>query len=277
MDASPETTQRTGSPRFKNPPVVETALGIQFAELADFKTSHFGLFYEHIRDRYPIVKDQPRLDPIIETFPKAPRIPQFKVRTTPRPERVWYENSEEGSRLVQLQPDRFGFNWRKPSPDDAPYPSYLKNSRLCLDEFARFLDMCKAEGFQVQPDVCEVVYVNQIWPQAGESLVELFATVFSGISWQASDDWLPAPELVTLNRVFEIGQQQGRLYAEAGMATQKDGGDCIALKVTGRVLHQSGDPAGVEQSLKLAHDWVVNGFVSLTNATIRKERWGQTA
>ncbi len=275
MDASPETTKRTGSPRFENPPVVETALGIQFAELSDFRTSHFGLFYERIRDRYPIVKDQPRLDPIIETFPKAPRTPRFTIGTTPPPQRVWYEN-EEGSRLVQLQPDRFGFNWRKPSKE-ATYPSYTENSRLCLDEFRHLLEFCDEEGLQVRPDTCEVVYVNQIWPNPGESLIELFANVFSGIRWQTGDDWLPAPDLVMLNRVFEIGQQQGRLYAEAGMATQKERGDCIALKMIGRVLHTSRDPAGVEQSLKLAHDWVVNGFVSLTNATIRKERWGQTA
>lgn len=274
MGSSPDAAQTRSGPKFDSPPVVETALGIQFVELPGFNTTHFGLFHEEIRDRYAVAVDQPRLNPIIETFPKTARTPHFNIRTAPRPERVWFKDSLDGSRLVQLQPDRFGFNWRK-ADEEAQYPSYSVNSQLCLDEFRVFTAFCERHGWEVQPDLCEVVYVNHIRPIEGESVIDLFATVFSGISWRTSDDWLPSPEVVTLNRVFEIPEQRGRLYAEAGLAIDKDNVSFINLRMIGRALHTSGIPSDIEDTLQLAHDWVVNGFVSLTDASVRRERWGQ--
>ena len=274
MGSSPDAAQTRSGPKFDNPPVVETALGIQFVELPGFNTTHFGLFHEEICDRYAVAVDQPRLDRIIETFPKAVRTPHFKLRTAPRPERVWFKDSPDGSRLVQLQPDRFGFNWRKPD-EETQYPSYSVNSQLCLAEFRVFTEFCERQGWPVKPDLCEVVYVNQIWPVQGESVIDLFANIFTGIGWGTSDDWLPSPEVVTLNRVFEIPEQRGRLYAEAGLAIDKDEGPFINLRMLGRALHTSGNPSDIEDTLRLAHDWVVNGFVSLTDRTTRQERWGQ--
>ena len=274
MGSSPDAAQTRSGPKFDNPPVVETALGIQFVELPGFNTTHFGLFHEEICDRYAVAVDQPRLDRIIETFPKAVRTPHFKLRTAPRPERVWFKDSPDGSRLVQLQPDRFGFNWRK-ADEESQYPSYSLNSQLCVDEFRVFTAFCERQGWPVKPDLCEVVYVNQIRPRKGESVIDLFATVFTGIGWGTSDNWLPSPEVVTLNRVFEIPEQRGRLYAEAGLAIDKDEGPFINLRMLGRALHTSGNPSDIEDTLRLAHDWVVNGFVSLTDRTIRQERWGQ--
>jgi len=79
---------------------------------------------------------------------------------------------------------------------------------------------------------------------------------------------------VALNRVFVIGENQGRLYAEASIGSTKDKGDIIVLKMVGRVICKDG--LNVADSLRLAHDWVVKGFECLTDATVRKERWGQT-
>lgn len=276
MSQSKGAVQSSSSPKFENPPVVETALGIQFHELTEFNSSHFGHFHQLICDRYPIAEDQPRLAPIVETFPKMDRLPQFSVTSAPKPERVWFKNPKDQSCLVQLQPDRFGFNWRKGSEEE-PYPSYTKNSQLFLDEFQTFITFCKQHGWDVQPNLCEVVYVNQIVPIEGESVIDLFASIFPGINWETSDNWLPDsnPEIATLNRVYEIPDQRGRLYVETGIAKDKERGDFLNLRVIGRTLHPSNDPSDIQNTLKLAHDWVVNGFVSLTDDSVRHNRWGQ--
>ncbi len=84
---------------------------------------------------------------------------------------------------------------------------------------------------------------------------------------------LGEPEAVTLNRLFRINGDRGRLYAEASIAKHRERGDFVLLKMTGRVLH--GESANVQETLRLAHDWVVNGFVELTGPEIREQRWGQ--
>lgn len=275
MQASPAPKQASTGPSFSNPPVVESVLGIQFGELKGFNTTHFGLFYQEITDRYPVVEIQPRLEPIIESFPVRVMVPRFKLATTPRTERVLFKDAEDASELVQIQPDRFGFNWRKPGEKEALYPRYPENSRRCLEEFRRFVEFCNDRGLgEPKPNLCEVVYVNHIWPEPELSVVDLFARVFSGLAW-CDGEVVGTPELATFNRVFRMQDDRGRLYAEASMAHHKERGDFILLKMTGRALHT--EKQSVEESLGVAHDWVVRGFVDLTDPAIRTKQWGQTS
>lgn len=271
---NPSTAQplSTGGPSFRTPPVVETALGVQFSELLGFKSVHFGQYYERIKDRFPLIQDQPRLDPIVETFPFRHRPPSFRIAgPSGGPDRTWYLDQDEVC-LVQVQPDRFGFNWR--SSGESQYPRFAENGPKCLDEFREFCDFCSENNLgPVSPNLCEVVYVNQIRPLDGESAIACFAAVFSGIDWRHSDDWLPAPETASLNSTYSIDGDRGRLYAEASIAQERNGNEYVLLKMTARVINRPEDD--VEKSLALAHDWVVNGFVSLTDRTARSQRWNQ--
>jgi hypothetical protein len=127
---------------------------------------------------------------------------------------------------------------------------------------------------EMKPNLCEVTYVNHIYPAEGETPAECFAAVFKGISWESADDWLPQPpEIASLNRTFRIGDEQGRLYAEASIANDKESREIIHLKITARVIHNDGDELG--ENLDLAHEWVVKSFVSLTESQARYERWRQ--
>jgi hypothetical protein len=96
--------------------------------------------------------------------------------------------------------------------------------------------------------------------------------VFSGLD-RNYGGLLGRPELATFNRVFPIRDDRGRLYAEASVARHKERGDFVLLRMVGRTLHS--ESSSVEETLGLAHDYVVQGFVELTEQTIREERWGQ--
>ncbi len=281
MNLSHETPNAVAPPRFAQPPVVETALGIQFDELGSMTASHLGLYFNQVRSRYPIAKDQPRLASITELFPARPVMPDLKFQlVNSKPvERVWFmsngEGDDPGDKLIQIQPDRFGFNWRKPGEDSA-YPSYSRNGRECLEEFGRFAEFCRQENLGVlKPNLCEVVYVNHIVPPDGCSAIDDFGIVFPGVSWESGTGWLPTPERASLNRVYVIGENQGRLYAEASIGTVRGQGDIIVLKMVGRVI--CNDSVRVAEGLQLAHDWVVKGFECLTAPAVRRERWGQSA
>jgi uncharacterized protein (TIGR04255 family) len=261
-------------PSFRDPPVVETALSIQFDELPSFRSVHIGMYHATIKDRYPVVEDKPRLDRITESFPPAPRMQALRIGPFDgRPGRVWFRDAADGCTLLQLQPDRFAFNWCRKEGQE--YPRHSSNQPRLLEEFERFRQFCRgSELGEVRPNLCEVTYVNHIEPANEESLTECFANVFTGIEWKSSDGWLPQPpESVSLNRVFEIGEQQGRLYAEAAIANDKVRGDFVLLKITARVIHREGDD--LRANLNLAHDWVVKSFVSLTDPDIRQRRWRQ--
>ena len=268
-----------GTPKFDNPPVVETVLGVQFPELPDFRCTHFGLYWDRIKERYAKPVDKGRLKPAAEAFPRKLVLlePPVRLMHGGTPERVWYI-AEDDARLIQLQPDRFIFNWREMEPG-TKYPSYETNSAIFLDEFSEFRRFCRESGLkEPSPNLCEVTYINHIFPEGGELAIELFGRVFQGLCWKLADDSLPRlPESATFNRAYVIPDDVGRLYAQANIAYHnKTQQELIRLEVTARVNHPSQDPEGIGSSLQLAHDWVVNGFVSMTNPEIQRERWKRT-
>ena len=261
-------------PSFRNPPVVETALSVQFDELRSFRTTHFGMYYATVKDRFPVADDKPRIEPVVESFPQMPRMPAFRIEpAVGRAGRVWFRDAVDGCMMLQLQPDRFVFNWCH--KDGQKYTRYASNQPKLFDEFDRFCDFAaRHELGEVKPNLCEVTYVNHIHPIGNETPTDCFAAIFTGIRWESSDGWLrQLPDVVTLNRVFTIDKKKGRLYAEAGIATDKAAGDFVLLKITARVIHKDGDD--LQENMDLAHLWVVKSFTSLMEEHVRHERWGQ--
>ena len=100
-------------PKFKNPPVIETIIGIEFARLEKFGVPHFGLYWEAIRADFPEFELKQQLDSQIERFEPLqfqPTIPPLQFIEKPEI-RCWFVSRER--RLIQLQQDRFIYNWRK--------------------------------------------------------------------------------------------------------------------------------------------------------------------
>jgi len=259
-------------PTFNKPPVVETVLAIQFEELTGFRSVHFGSYFEMVRTRFPHAEDHPRLPPIVELFPGRAPLPSFELSSLTQPQRLWCRDDEQG-RLIQLQPDRLALNWRR-APGSSCYPGFAETSTQFLSELSELNGLVHQVGLgSIRETVCEVTYVNEI-PLSGQSIAERFRSVFSGIDCQHSDDWLPQPELISLHRTFVIGEQRGRLYAEANVKFKpRTNEPVIFLAMTARVIRSA--EASTAEDLRLAHDWVVNGFVSLTNPTVRYEEWEQ--
>lgn len=269
------------TPKYSNPPVVETVMGVQFPEIEGFRAAHFGLYWKTIADRYPKASDKPRLDPAREVFHRYPINPtprlQFMQRS--QPDRVWF-TSESESKLVQLQPDRFHFNWRRGS-EDKPYPSYDKNSDVFFSEFESFRQFCEsqAEITAPNPEVCEVTYVNHIKPVEGETVMELAGRVFNGLRWELGTGFLAIPERFNFNRSFVINHQEkpvGRLHAESSIGLKRQDSELrefVVLNLTGRVMVDAASGLELTKAMQLAHDWVVCGFADLTDKQIQYNRW----
>jgi uncharacterized protein (TIGR04255 family) len=273
-------TSMTNILKYEHPPVFETVIGVHFPELAGFRPRHLYLYWETRKEQYPTIEERPRIREVVEAFPRRPtlREPKLSVSEGPPAERVWCITQPEDE-LIQIQPDWFLFNWRE--RPGSKYASFAENSQKFLEEFKQFREFCRGHALEdPKPRLCEVSYINHIDPEGGESTIELFGKVLTGLCWKTADGWLPHPEAATFNRVFVVGEQEGRLYAEAAIATRgsgKDARDFVLLKLTARVNHKSQDPDQIMSPLQVAHDWAVKGFGSLTDVEIQQKRWGRKA
>ena len=97
-------------PDFRNPPLVETVLSLQFQPLRGFKSVHVGLLWHQFRDTFPLIEEHPPLDVFHETF-GVPPPGQVEVTIEEKPPlpRVWFLDESE-TKLIQIQADRFIHN-----------------------------------------------------------------------------------------------------------------------------------------------------------------------
>ncbi len=252
----------TSKIRLANPPVVETALQIQFSDLPHWGTIHHGLYYPCIRDRFPNFRHLQELPPVVETFPPRAKRLQFQLTMQQDSGCAQFE-SESADKLIRVQRNRFAYHWLSKTPDERTghYPSYEANLDACLAEYEVFSSFCSEQSFgDLTPVLCEVMYLNHVKPLCGESLVQMVESIFG----TSIGDF----ELFTLNRTFVMGES-GRLYAELNTAID-DENPFVTFQLTSRINHVTG---AVRQSLDAAHDWLIDVFCNLTNLQARKDRW----
>jgi uncharacterized protein (TIGR04255 family) len=117
-------------PKFSNPPLIERAISVVFEPLTTFSIGDYGLFWAEVMDEFPTSE---AMDPVaveLEQFegfrPLQMGIQLVSAGVLPR---AAFRNADTGE-LVQLQSDRFGYNWIK-TGDDHQYP----HSEATLDRF----------------------------------------------------------------------------------------------------------------------------------------------
>ncbi len=270
--ATSHQVETMSGPSFENPPAVERVLSVQFRELGGFDLVHYGMWFEQIRDIFPLSTRQTRLPQIVERFPAAPSQPnRLEFEIGPSLSRCVFSSTDPSTRLMQLQPDRFAMNWRRDLGDE--YRPFSDTSQRFEDSFRQFEQFCaNVELSEPIVELCEVTYVNRILVPDDENPSDFFAQVFGEGTLGLSASWLGPLSALSLNRRFDFAEEHGRLYAEAA-SVEDSNGHAFLLKMVGRTVVRDGDQW--LDRLQLAHDWVVNGFVAITGESVRKNIWGQ--
>jgi uncharacterized protein (TIGR04255 family) len=278
--------QRSATPHFENPPVVETVLGVQFAPLKEMRVTHYGLLLVRLREAFPApgerltkISEQAPLDPVIEGFGAVRgRVPtvQWSIGPALAFPRCWYA-SEDDRYVVQVQPDRFIFNWRQQREPSGAYPRYQRVLAGFLKVFECFQRFAASESLgALQPNQCEVTYVNHVDLLNGRNVAETLDSLLVGWKLATSDGWLAGAERGGFVASYVIPERRGRLHVSAQPATRLDDErEIIRLELTARGAPSPQDIDGVRQWLDLGHEWVVRGFTSLTTPEMHK-KWGRT-
>lgn len=270
-------------PEFERPPVIEVVLSVQFERLEALRSPQLGYVWQAFRDRFPNTEEHPPIEPAFEQFgPKAGVRAGglFELHSSFPSPRVWFLNAAS-TELVQIQSDRFIRNWRKQENSDQ-YPRYTFLRGEFAKDLERFQNLVKREGWgQIEPNQCEVTYVNVIpagsgWKAPGElgRVCTLFTPAYS-------DEGLGLPDEAAINARYLISgegdEALGRLHiAIAPVVRTTDGSSAFRLSLTAR-----GRPAGegtdaVLQFLDRGHEAIVRGFASVTTAEMHA-LWGKIA
>lgn len=258
-------------PKFKNPPVIETVLGIQFDPLPNFSNAHLGAFWQSIGvEEWPAINDAPAIAPQFERFGEESRVPVggFMLKLTPDLNSRLQIHNSDNTRMIQVQNERLHYNWVGYSGH--PYPNF-NNVKPEFDKiwkaFREFIIKRKLGDLRLNQ--WEVTYVNHI-PR--------------GSLWNEPRDWVEIfPTLTPLpsqtSRVelesligewhYTIKQRLGRLHINIahGMQQKPTEREIIVLNLTARgpLPSNDGTVATYEDGFRVGHESIVISFKELTS------------
>ena len=241
---------------FSNPPISEVVCGVEFNAPA-FSSVHFGQYWQIIHERYPQYFDLPPLG----DFAIISGLPSLR--------RVWFKSTEI-NQLIQLQSDRFLYNWRREDIRE-PYPRFEKIYQNFINEWDIFKEWWSGNtSSPIFPARYELTYLNQLDNYFGWNSTEDNYKIFTfkGRRW---DGFLSAPNVHVSNLQFIIPENLGVLFVNTNQGIKAiDQTPITTFELTIRSIDSSLD---INTWFAKSHKFVVRAFLDLTKESIHKE-WG---
>jgi uncharacterized protein (TIGR04255 family) len=247
-------------PSFRDPPINEVVLGIQFSA-PQLGAIHIGKLYDRLARDYPQIQQVPALPPSFESFAPAPAGMTIPIVMMPQmAPRQWFI-SDNDERLIQFQMDRLLANWRR-REGGGPYPRYSAVRAAFVGALNAFDDlMNKDVGAPFATNQCEVSYINHIplpgpdgWGHPGR---------WTRL-WRDEEPSSEGVQFVTRNLLRD---SSGQPFAR--MTTELQGGQIgetpiLTLNLTVRGRPLSADREGVLDFLDTARASIVRRFAAIT-------------
>lgn len=250
---------------FDHPPVVEVVCGVVF-EPVPLSAAHLGVLWMQYGEEFPKTADKSPIPSRAGVDGEA----KFTLPIGGIP-RVWFV-SEDERRIVQVQRDRFHFNWRKREPDDQypRYPAVYTEFKRHHATFDRFLE--EGGDTPTRALVYELSYVNRIPHDAVWAGLGNLGRVLPDVAWRAREDrYLPAPDSIQMELSFPMAEEGGRIWVALRSVRRKDTGEPeLALDLTAR---GAAGTRSTDDWFRDAHEWIVQGFADLTGREIQDKVW----
>lgn len=267
---------------FEHPPVNEVAFSVQLDGAEFDEVRVLADYWPQIRDDFPGHQKQPPLIPVVEQFAPPDRpVPPINIDllTGAPPVRYWF-TSRDGSRLVQVQADRFIYNWRQ-APGADTYPRFDTLAPEFEKQFTCFLEAVTTDSVAPSPTWCELTYINHVdAPGATAGVHGPLSRIFNALNTEVTSPTLPPIEDSQLQQRFRILDQEdgqtpiGRFYITAVPAFRAmDKAPIYVITLMARARPSATSTGSVLAFFNRARELIVMGFKESTRPEMH-EVWG---
>ena len=254
------------SESFLNPPLIEVVCGVQF-EAPSFSSIHFGLYANHVCRRFKYIA--PERSPLSTSD-------SFGISELPPLRRVWYESIED-SGLIQLQSNRFLYNWRR--KDQEEYPRFTRIFPAFEKEWEVFREWYSGEaGELLIPTKYQLTYLNEVDSEKGWKLPKDTSTILSFLNPSWGESILH--EILSQQHKFQF-----RLPKDLGILTvgiqqisnKKEDPQCLLIEFSASsgVNVDTFEIPSMDYWFSDANKAIVKSFLSLTTDEIQNNYWGR--
>lgn len=266
---------------FERPPVNEVVLSVQLSGVAIDEVGVLADYWPSIRADFPQHQKQPPLPPVVEDFsPPGVQGPSVGIeffQGTP-PSRYWFSSADD-TRLVQVQPDRFAYNWRQISGNES-YPRYRELRPEFEARYGAFLDAVAGGVDAPVPEWCEITYINHVEAKGEVAGVHgPLSRILRALNPEVTSPTLPVIEDTHVQQRFRIldettGDPIGRFYLTAIPAFRAaDAAPIYVITLIARGRPADESMEGVLAFFDRGRSLIVNGFRESTTDEMH-ELWG---
>lgn len=246
--------------RYRKPPLNEIVFQVLFPEIEGFGPVHIGLFWSEIRDTFPTIQAVPRIG-LPETF---------NLRSGVLPDnRVWLVH-KDNSQVIQIQDDRFLFNWRETGESDS-YPGFDVLYPMFKDLFAKFIKFLDVENLRPEKLTgYELSYTNHIYEGVWSEWNDT-SKVFPALNWVGNPKKMPPLKGFRHLMRCELPNSSGELAITIDSRTHKQSDKPLInfeIKVTD--IGKDLEIDSLDNVFLPAHDRLVETLTSMTSRAVQK-------
>ena len=198
---------------FARPPVDEVVLSVLFEPLKELLAPHLGEIWQEFKPEFERIMEHPPVPPRVEKFPNPiGEVPQVHVERGPNLARIWFMH-EDDSRLIQVQRDRFTFNWRKTGTTPR-YPGFAAIFADFEGFYNRFSHVLEKQGIgEIRPMQYELTYVDQLFHGNGWTTLNDIGKIYNFFvpTQQLNSFWSDAESMI-FRTSFSVPDLHGRLH-----------------------------------------------------------------
>jgi len=256
-------------PEYANPPIAEVVIGAQFQTINDMMAPHLWKIWERFgKDNFPGIEERENLAKIGSKPGFVFNYPNYELP------RHWFVNHDE-SLLIQLQRDRFIFNWRKLDNCPSEYHRYHNIKEDFYKYFADF-DFALQDLKLIPPTVemLELTYINLIPMSVIDNSLSKISLAFKDTGW-SEKKLLPSPQGMNLMWWFELADIDAKMQINIISALGIGDGELklrMELSVRGKAPHA--DITKCKDWFDYSHNHIVSSFDDMTT-THMHNLWGK--
>lgn len=237
-----------------------------FEPISGFTIGHFGLFWAEIRADFPQCVSQPAISNVVEGF-GPPEPLSVELIQGASPARALYQAPSAGE-LVQVQSDRFSFNWKlTPGAEYPRYDKTLPRFWKLFDIFAAFLD--RENLGPVKLTQCELANVNIIpvddfggsFADATKALALQFPRIEEHWTLNLENGQIAASYAILQDDGMPVGRLHANTQTVVNIATSKA---AIRMDLTARGGGPRLDRHSAEQFFGYARNAINAAFLAYT-------------
>ncbi len=249
-------------PKLLNPPLDEIVIGVQFrlrGEAPEFLNAEV---WKQLAADYPVVHAHPPIDPKFEGEQIDFEAQQLRLQQVRFPvlQRHWFIGRDE-NKLVQFQPDRVLFNWRRLGVRDNQYSFFEEPAKEFFRVFTKINEYFSDCGIgPADINQAEVSYINFIEEKSylGSSMFPL-RILHKAIESEESFRYS-----FTKKMISEKGSFIGRTYHDLATAVQQNSGkQGLKVDITCRGYPEGNSLDSAMEFLFAARRSIVNSFFEL--------------